>query len=92
MADNERSAALPVLVSLGLTVLALVVNCMGSFWRGSLLGALLAVVGTGVGCYVIVQGVQSKTQGKLLLGMLGAILGGVVATALVILRVISWLH
>ena len=91
MADSERSVGVPVLVSFALTALALVVGIPG---HRALLGGLLALVGMGLGCYAIVIGVQAKTQGKMVLGILAAVAGAGAAVLLFLFKVLflfTWL-
>jgi hypothetical protein len=80
-------------MSLLLLALAVVLPMFrGGFRHGSLLGAAVALVAAIPAGYTAWAGMQSKTQTKLLYGMVLMLVALGLAAVLVILRVISALH
>ncbi|MSP17695.1 MAG: hypothetical protein EXR73_14010 [Myxococcales bacterium] len=79
-------------VACGLTGAALVVNFLGSFWSGSMLGALLALGGTGAAAFGSWRGTQQKGQGQAAFGVTMIVVSLGVATLLAGLKLFSWVN
>ncbi len=81
-----------ILLSAGLTVGGLVVAMMGSFWTGSIIGALIALGGLGAACYSMWKGMQKESSGQSAMSMLMIVASLIVAGLLIVLRVVHWLR
>jgi hypothetical protein len=81
------------MAAIGLAVVGLVIAALsGSILHGSIAGGVVAAIGAIPACYGMWKGIQQETQTTLALSV-GAVLVSLgVAGALIILRVIHWLH
>jgi len=92
MANQVSDSKLPALVALGLAAFGVVIAALqGSVAHGSVLGGIVALLGSIPACVGMWKGIQQETQGTLAVSV-GAVLVSLGAGAvLIVLRIIHWL-
>jgi hypothetical protein len=93
MGDPVPDSKTPAMAAIALAVVGLVIAALqGSILQGSIAGGVIAGIGAFPACFGMWKGIQQETQTTLALSV-GAVLVTLgVGGALIVLRVIHWLH
>jgi hypothetical protein len=92
MAD-DKSVAVPLVISLVLVVAALAIATMGGgILKGSILGGLLALAAAVPAGYAAWKGTQGDKQQRLLGGMVLMLISLGVAAVLIVAKIIDWVR
>jgi hypothetical protein len=92
MADPVTDSKTPVFVALGFVALGVLIAVLGGVTHGSLWGGILAAAGAIPACFGMWKGIQQETQGTLAMSVMAVLVALAVGGALIVLRVIYWLH
>jgi len=93
MGDPTPDSKTPALAAIGLAIVGLVIAALqGSVLHGSLTGGIVAFLGVIPACYGMWKGIQQETQTTLALSVGSVLLTLAIAAALIVLRVVFWLH
>jgi hypothetical protein len=93
MGDPVPDSKTPAMAAFGLAVLGLVIAVLqGGLWHGSMVGGVIAAGGAIPACYGMWKGIQQETQGTLAISVGAVIATLAVGGALIVLRVVYWLH
>jgi TRAP-type C4-dicarboxylate transport system permease small subunit len=80
------------MVAFGMVVLGVVIAAIQGLSHGSIAGGIIAAAGVIPACVGLWKGIQQETQGALALSMAAVFVSLVFGGALIVLRVVHWLH
>ena len=82
----------PLLISLGLVAAGVIIAAIGGITAGSILGGVVAALGTVPACWAAWAGMQKETQASLGMALLLVFVSLAVGGMLLLLRVVDWLR
>ena len=88
MADSKT----PALAAFGLVVFGLIIAAVQGITKGSIVGGVIAGLGTIPACYGMWKGIQQETQGTLAVSVIAVLVSIAVGGALIVLGVIDWVR
>lgn len=80
----------PALAAFGLVVFGLIIAAVQGLTKGSIVGGVIAGLGTIPACYGMWKGIQQETQGTLAVSVVAVLVSIAVGGALIVLGVIDW--
>lgn len=80
----------PALAAFGLVVFGLIIAAVQGLTKGSIVGGVIAGLGTIPACYGMWKGIQQETQGTLAVSVIAVLVSIAVGGALIVLGVIDW--
>ena len=92
MGNPVPDSKTPAFAAFGMCVLGLVIAAIQGFSHGSILGGVIAGLGTIPACFGMWKGIQQETQGTLAISVAAVLVSLATGGLLIILRVIHWLH
>jgi hypothetical protein len=92
MGDPVADSKTPVYISLGLAVVGILIAAAQGIVHGSLIGGIIAALGAIPACIGMWKGIQQETQGTLAMSVGAVFISLGVGGALIVLRVIHWIH
>jgi hypothetical protein len=92
MGDPVPDSKTPVYIALGLAVVGILIAAAQGLVHGSLAGGIIAALGAIPACIGMWKGIQQETQGTLAMSVGAVFISLGVGGALIVLRVIHWIH